>query len=212
MRFGDREDAGRQLGVRLSELKLVDPVVLGLPRGGVPVAAAVAAGLSATFDVFVARKVGAPDHEELGIGAVAEGDHDVVVSEAAPQLGIGQAQLEALADRARAELDRRVRTYRGDRKLPELAGRDVAVVDDGLATGVTAEAALRALRARRPRRLVLAVPVAAPESVRRLAAVADDVVCLAAPAHFYAVGQWYDAFPQLTDAAVLELLGTARLE
>jgi putative phosphoribosyl transferase len=158
MRFRDRVDAGRALAELLSTTQLTDPVVLGLPRGGMPVAAEVATLLGAQFDVFVARKVGAPGHEELGIGAVAEGSDEVVVTDTARQLGIGTEEMAALAARAREELERRVDAYRGGRELPGLTGRDVVLVDDGLATGVTAQAALGALTRHRPRRLILAVP------------------------------------------------------
>jgi putative phosphoribosyl transferase len=209
MRFRDRADAGQQLAERLRGARLVAPIVLGLPRGGIPVAAEVAAALGAPLDVFVARKVGTPGHEELGIGAVAEGLEEPVVSDVARQLGISAADLRTLADRAQDELRRRVALYRGGRSLPPLIGRDVIVVDDGLATGVTAEAALRALRRWRPSRLVLAVPVCARETAARLAGVADEVVCVETPAQFYAVGEWYQDFSQTTDEEVLDLLERA---
>jgi putative phosphoribosyl transferase len=138
------------LADRLGELTSLDPLVLGLPRGGVPVAAEVADRLGAQLEVFVARKVGAPGREEAGIGAIAEGSDELIVTETAAALGIDHARMQELADRARQELRRRVEVYRGDRALPDVAGRDVILVDDGLATGVTAEAALRALRKRRP--------------------------------------------------------------
>lgn len=157
------------------------------------------------MDVVVARKVGAPGHAEYGIGAVAEGGAVVRNDEA----WLPEARFAALADTERDELQRRVRRYRGDRALPEVEGRDVVLVDDGLATGVTAEAALVALRARGPRRLVLAVPVAAPESAARLAGIADDVVAVLVPGAFMAVGQWYESFPQTSDEEVLALLATA---
>ncbi len=210
MRFHDRTDAGRQLAEQLRGRTFVDAVVLALPRGGVPVAFEVAKALGAPLDVFVARKIGAPGQKELGVGAIAEGSDDVVASEVARMLDIDDRRLRALAERERPELDRRVAQYR-DGPLVDVTGRDVIVVDDGLATGVTAEAALRALRKRKPRSLVLAVPVAAPDVADRLKAVADDVVCILYPNDFRAVGLWYDTFSQTSDAEVNELLARARL-
>jgi putative phosphoribosyl transferase len=206
--FRDRADAGRRLAERLRSLPLplTSPVVLALPRGGVPVGAEVAAALGAPFDVFVARKVGAPGHEEYGIGAVAEGLDEPVVSGAAGRLGLSDADVRVLAERARGELDARVTRYRGGRPLLDVTGKDVVLVDDGLATGVTAEAALVALRRAGPRSLVLAVPVCAPDAAERLRSVADDVVCVHAPRAFFAVGQWYRDFTQTTDGEVLRLL------
>jgi len=206
MPFRNRRDAGRQLAARLSTLDVSEPVVLGLPRGGVPVAAEVAASLNAPVDVFVARKIGAPGHEELGIGAVAEGSPDPVVTDLAARLGLGPADVESLAARARADLGRRVAAYRGERPLPDVRGKDVVLVDDGLATGVTAEAALRSLRRLGPRRLVLAVPVCSRETAARLGAFADDVICAETPALFAAVGEWYEDFSQTTDEEVLDIL------
>jgi putative phosphoribosyl transferase len=207
-RFRNRREAGKTLAARLGEAPFTDAVVLALPRGGVPVAYEVAVALHAPLDVFVARKVGAPGHEELGIGAIAEGSDVLIVTESAHALGLTSAELVALAERERIELRRRVADYRGDAKLGDLKGRDVILVDDGVATGVTAEAALRALRLRDPRRLVLAVPVCAPDTARRLATIAEQVVCLAAPTDFFAVGAWYD-FSPTSDTEVLELLRAA---
>jgi putative phosphoribosyl transferase len=210
MRFRDRADAGRRLAEAVRERQLTDPMVLGLPRGGVPVAFAVAGILDAPLDVFVARKIGAPGDPELGIGAIAEGDVVVADALAVQILGVSGETFNQLAERERRELQRRVERYRGSRPVPDLSGRTVVLVDDGLATGVTAEAALRALRERAPTRLVLASPACADDTVERLSALADDVVCVLCRADFYAVGQWYECFDQTTDDEVVELLVRSR--
>jgi putative phosphoribosyl transferase len=209
MRFRDRTDAGRQLARRLQQMRLVQPVVLALPRGGVPVAFEAADALDAPLDVFVARKVGAPGHTEYGIGAIAEGGVVVADEDALRMLGVSQGRFEQLLAVEKREVDRRVQQYRRGRDLVEMRDRDVVLIDDGLATGVTAEAALRALRQRRPHRLVLAVPACAPETAARLEGVADEVVCLIAPADFNAVGWWYANFDQTSDNEVLDLLDRA---
>ena len=198
MRFRDRHDAGVRLADAVAALDLRAPLVLAMPRGGVPVAAPVAARLGAPLDVVVACKIGAPGHAELGIGAAAE---DGIV------VWTGASDTEGML-RAQAEVDRRVARYRGGRPRPSTRGRDVVVVDDGLATGVSAEAALRWTRLDDPDRTVLAVPVGASDTVRRLTApgLADEVVCLLQPAGFGAVGAWYDDFSQTSDAEVDELL------
>ena len=204
-RFRDRVDAGRQLADRLPA-DLDDPIVLALPRGGVPVAKEVADRLGAPLEVLVARKIGAPGHAELGIGAIAEGGA-IVGSDLVRALRLSANEFEALAERERGELARRVERYRGSRPLPVVEGRDVVLVDDGLATGVTAEAALRALRDEAPRRLVLAVPVCSPDTAHRLVPPADEVVCVLSPRDLIAVGVWYDDFTQTSDDEVLALLG-----
>ncbi len=209
MRFRDRTDAGRRLAEHVVTLALPRPVVLALPRGGVPVAVEVARALHAPLDVFVARKVGAPDNPEFGIGAVAEGDGVVANDDALRSLGLSADEWAALVTTERAELARRVDRYRGGGPLPDIAGRGVVLVDDGLATGVTAEAALVALRTLSPDRLVLAVPTCAGATATRLAAVADDVVCVATPDPFYAVGQSYEHFEQVGDDEVVALLRAA---
>lgn len=204
MRFRDRADAGRRLADRVAELGLRDPVVLALPRGGVPVAYEVAERLAAPLEVFVVRKVGMPGMPELGIGAVAEGGI-LVRTPAVPALLDRQA-FEALAETEQRRLDQQVQRYRGTRPLPRLAGRDVVLVDDGLATGVTARAGLLAVREAHPARLVLAAPVCSPDAAAAFHPVADDVVCLMAPEGFLAVGEWYDDFGQTSDEEVLRLL------
>ena len=206
VRFADRRDGGQQLAKALAHLRLVEPVVLALPRGGVPVGLEVAHALRAPLDVFVVRKIGAPGHKEYAIGAIAEGGTPIFDAAAVHALELARDQLEGLARVERAELDRRVRRYRGARPLPPLAGRDVVLVDDGLATGLTAEAAVRAVKEHEPRRVIVAVPACAPESRARLEQIADEVVCVIAPPEFHAVGQWYDHFDQTSDAEVAAAL------
>lgn len=206
--FRDRFAAGGALASGLTELELDAPLVLGLARGGVPVAAAVARSLAVEFDVFVSCKIGLPGREELGIGAVAEGLDQPVFSHLAVEFGVGDRVLWDLAELARAEVARRVRLYRGGRALPQIFGNDVLLVDDGLATGVSAEAGVRALRQHGPRRLVLAAPVCAPDSARHLTLLADDVICGVAPRELLSVGDWYDDFSQTTDREVLDLLAS----
>jgi putative phosphoribosyl transferase len=204
--FTDRAEAGRILAERIAHLGLTDPLVLALPRGGVPVAYEIAQRLGVPFDVLITRKIGCPGQPELGVGAIAEGGDPVFDADLLRRLGLTERDLDATARRERAELDRRVAVYRGERALPPLRGRDVVVADDGLATGGTARAALAAVRSKEASRVVLAVPVGAAQTVQALSADADDVVVLAAPSAFHAVGQWYQHFEQLTDAEVLELL------
>lgn len=206
MYFADRRDAGRRLAAEVRDAAPADPVVLGLPRGGLPVAAEVATALGAPLDVFVARKIGAPGHRELGIGAIAEGSAEIVVSDTAYHLGMSTEDVAAHGTEQRAELERQQRKYRGARELPDVAGHDVVLVDDGLATGVTAQAALRALREHQARRLLLAVPVCATETAGRLTGIADQVLCVLSRADFLSVGAWYHDFAQVDDAEVLAVL------
>jgi putative phosphoribosyl transferase len=211
LRFRDRAQAGRLLAERL-EAHSGDAslLVLGLPRGGVPVAFEVARALGAPLDVFVVRKLGVPGHEELAMGALASGGMRVLNQEVVLGLGIGEETIARTVAAEHAELDRRERAYRGERGPIEVAGRTVVVVDDGLATGSTMLAAVRALRAQRPRRLVAAVPVAAHETGDRLRPEVDELVCASTPEPFHAVGLWYDDFAPTSDAEVRELLERSR--
>jgi len=208
-RFDDRRDAGRQLAERLLPLADADPVVVALPRGGVPVGREVAAALGAALEILAVRKLGAPHNAEYGIGAIAEDGTRVFDSEALAVLGISGGELDEIVARETAELRRRVLAYRAGRPPLPVASRTVIVVDDGVATGVTDTAALRALRRQRPGLLVLAVPVCSPDSAARLRAEADELVCLAEPARLRGVGQWYRDFSQVSDEEVIAALGTA---
>jgi predicted phosphoribosyltransferase len=177
-------------------------VVLGLPRGGVPVAAQVADALGAPLDVFVVRKLGVPGHEELAMGAIASGGIVVVNEEVVSSLGVDRLTLDAVIERERREVARREAAYRGDRPAPSLAGRTVVLVDDGLATGATMRAAVEAVRQAGPRLVVAAVPVGAPATCMDLSNVADRVVCLVTPEPFIAVGAYYADFSQTSDQEV----------
>jgi putative phosphoribosyl transferase len=209
MRFHDRIDAGRRLAERLDRFaKQPDVVVLGLPRGGIPVANEVAARLGAPLDVFLVRKLGVPGHPELAMGAIAEGGVEVLSRDLIHQLGIPDALVERVAVRERLELERRDAVYRGNRGAVPLHDRTVILVDDGLATGSTMQAAILALRQRKPKRIIVAVPVGAKETCQSLARSADEVVCVATPDPFNAVGLWYEDFSQTSDDEVRRLLGS----
>lgn len=210
MRFDDRRQAGQELGVRLLEWAadgdLTDVVVLALPRGGVPVAAEVARALHVPMDVLVVRKIGAPGAREVGIGAVVGEDPPVFDRLALEVLGLDESEFAADVAMERLELHRRDDLYRAGRPEPQVQGRSVILVDDGLATGITAHAALRHLRRQNPGRLILAVPVCAPRSVVELKEEADDLMCLHQPHNFQSVGQWYADFGQVSDREVLDTL------
>ena len=209
-RFRDRREAGQVLADTLTAYAgRPDVLVLALPRGGVPVAYEVARALGAPLDVFLVRKLGVPGHEELAMGAVATGGVRVLNDQVVGALGIPPSVIEAVAAWQQQELARRERLYRGDRLPPDVRGRTVILVDDGLATGSTMRAALAALRRQQPARLVVAVPTAAPETCDELRAEADDVVCATTPEPFHSVGLWYEDFSQTTDEEVRELLERA---
>ena len=209
MPFLDRADAGRRLAGALERFRGRSPVVLALPRGGVPVGLEVARALGAPLDVIDARKLGAPGHEELAVGAIAPGavyvDRMLV-----RRLGVSLAYLEQITATEGRELERRERLYRSGRPPLDVEGRVVILVDDGLATGATARAAVASLRQRRPAQVILAVPVGAPETVARLREVADDVVCLEMPPDFRAVSLAYRDFSPTSDAEVVSCLAAAR--
>jgi len=211
--FRDRTEAGRLLTARLEKYAgKPDVMVLALPRGGVPVAFEVAKALHAPMDVFVVRKLGIPGHEELAMGAVATGGVRVLNDQVVHVLGIPDYVIAAVVDWETEELKRRERLYRGDRPPPDVRGKTVILVDDGLATGSTMLAAVQALRQQGPARIVVAVPVAAPDTCELLKAHVDEVVCAATPEPFYAVGLWYQDFSQTTDEEVRELLGRSASE
>lgn len=207
MVFKDRTDAGRQLAAKLAAyVDRPDVLVLALPRGGVPVAFEVARELRAPLDVFLVRKLGVPGHEELAMGAIATGGVRVLNTGVVGQLGISEEVLDAVAAEELRELERRERAYRGDRPAPEVRGRTVILVDDGLATGSTMRAAVTALRRQEPERLIVAVPVGSPETCAEFEEETDETVCAQTPRPFRAVGMWYEDFSQTTDEEVHELL------
>lgn len=209
MRFRDRAEAGRLLAELVVRLDLEAPVVLGMARGGVPVAAELSKALGAPLDVLVVRKLGYPRQPELAMGALGEGGVRVLNDDLLAQLHVAPSVLDEVAAREEVELQRRLATYRQGRRSVEVHGRSAVVVDDGLATGATARAAISVVRARGARRVVLAVPVAPPAAVRALEAVADDVVCVEVSERFFGIGQWYDDFRQVSDEEVRLLLAGA---
>jgi putative phosphoribosyl transferase len=210
--FLDRRDAGARLATALERFKGEKPVILALPRGGVPVAFEVARALAAELDLLLVRKIGAPGHRELAIGAVVDGKNPQlvlnreIIAHAPPPPGY----IEAEQKRELAEIERRRQLYRGAEPPPDLKGRTVIVIDDGIATGATMKAALRGVRQNEPRQLVLAVPVAPPDTLQALATECDEVICLSAPEWFHAVGSHYVDFAQTTDEEVVSLLAQAK--
>jgi len=207
--FEDRADAGRVLAQVLMVYKKDNPIVLALPRGGVVVGYEVARALDAPLDVIVARKLGAPGHEELGIGAIAPGGVRILDEEVLQWLGISEAQIKRVTARETEEMNRRLHLYRGNRPPLDVSGRTAILVDDGLATGVTARAAIESVRRQEPQRLIVAVPVCASETAERLRPRVDNLVCASVPPNFRAVGLWYNRFAQTTDQEVIALLDRA---
>jgi putative phosphoribosyl transferase len=209
--FRNRTEAGQLLAWELERYaKCKDVIVLGLPRGGVPVAYEVAKALKASLDVFVVRKLGLPGHRELAMGAIATGGVRVLNEEVMQELGISQLTIDAIAVEEQKELAHRELAYRGQRSPPQIRGKTVILVDDGIATGSTVRAAIQAIRLQHPARLVVAVPTAAPSSYREIASQVDEMVALMTPEDFCAVGQWYLDFSQTTDEDVTRLLEKAR--
>ena len=209
--FRDRVHAGQVLAEQLGRYaNRPDVLVLALPRGGVPVAYEVAVALQVPMDVFLVRKLGVPGHEELAMGAVASGGLRVLNDDVVHGLGVTEAVIDRVAEKEMIELSRREREYRGDRPEPDPGGRIVILVDDGLATGSTMRAAAQALATRQPAKIVVAVPLAAPETCQALAREVDEVICAVTPQPFYAVGLWYEDFDQTSDEAVRTLLAEAR--
>jgi len=211
-RFKDRAEAGRVLAQELRRHGYADrpgTLVLALPRGGVPVAFEVARSLPAALDVFIVRKLGLPGHEELAMGAIATGGVRVLNEEVVRPLWISADVIDQITQVEQAELQRRERDYRGDRPVPEIQGRTVIIIDDGLATGSTMRAAVAALRRQSPSKIVVAVPVASEQTCDEFRKEVDDVICAATPEPFRAVGLWYDQFSQTSDDEVRELLRRA---
>lgn len=210
MLFHDRTDAGKQLAEKLMHYAdRPDVLVLALPRGGVPVAFEVAQALHAPLDIFLVRKLGVPGYEELAMGAIASGGVRILNRDVVESLEISEQSIEAVAAAEQAELERRERAYRDNRPAPNVQGKTVILVDDGLATGSTMRAAATALRKCDPAALVVAVPVGSPDTCQDFQDLADETVCAATPEPFYAIGAWYENFSQTSDADVQELLSRA---
>jgi predicted phosphoribosyltransferase len=212
-RFRDRADAGRRLAAELRRYTdRTDVIVLALPRGGVPVGYEVASALRVPLDVFVVRKLGLPWHEELAMGALASGGVRILDEDLIRAARVSEEDIQHVTAAEQVELARREQLYRGDRRFPDLSGTTAILIDDGLATGSTMRAAVAALRLEHPARVIVAVPLASPETCEAFLNVADDIVCAETPEPFHAVGLWYDDFSQTTDNEVHELLERARAQ
>ncbi len=208
-RFEDREEAGRLIGGMLEKYGGEDVILLGLPRGGVPVAYAAAKVIDAPMDIFQVRKLGTPGHEELAMGAIASGGVKVLNDEVLRSINVSDEEIESVARKEQEELERRDQKYRGDRPMPRIEGRTVILVDDGLATGSSMRAVVKAIKTLNPAKIVVAVPVAAPEVCEQFTQIVDEVICVRTPTPFQAVGLWYENFGQTTDEEVTEILGKA---
>lgn len=211
MIFQDRQEAGRLLAEELIEYQDEEPIILALPRSGVPVAFPVAQKLKTPLDVLVVRKIGAPNNPEYGIGAIAENGVVVLDQRAVSLLGVSEEQLKQLKEKENAELERRVQKYRGGKILPPLKDRLVILVDDGLATGVTAQAAITAVKKEKPRAIIFAAPVCARDSVSKIKNKVKEIVCLHLPTDLRAIGQYYRHFEQTSDVEVIELLEASQV-
>lgn len=207
--FQDRDDAGRQLAKKLKKYRDDAPLILALPRGGVPVAYQVSLALKAPLDVFAVRKIGAPGNPEFGIGSVAP-DVLFLDENSLQMLGLRHADLREIIAAEQQELKRRLHLYRGDTDFPNIMGKTVILIDDGVATGVTTHAALQGIHRLKPRKLILAVPVAPLEAIEILKKLVDELICLEIPPLFYAVGAFYQSFPQVSDNEVIGLLNQAK--
>ena len=210
--FKDRQEAGQILANKLSNYAKQNVIVLGLPRGGVPVAFEVAKALKATLDVYVVRKLGVPGHEELAMGAIASGDVRILNKPAIADLLISEEEIEAETRKEREELKRRELLYRDDRPPLDVTNRTVILVDDGIATGSTIKAAIAALKKQKAGRIVVAVPVAPSSTIEEIKGDVDEVICVSSPEFFYAISLWYDEFPQTSDEEVRELLKKAEMK
>ncbi len=212
MIFEDRVEAGRKLGEALKHYRDQDVIILAVPRGGVVVGYEVARALNAPLDVVIPRKIGAPGQPELAIGAIAIDEKPLLDHQMINLLGVSAEYIKAEVRRQKEEIERRRKIYRNDRPFPDLSGKTVILVDDGIATGYTMMAAAHAIRRMQPGKLVLAVPVAPPEAVARLKPLVDELIVLETPEPFFSVGSWYERFEQTTDEEVIELLRKAEEE
>jgi predicted phosphoribosyltransferase len=210
-KFNDRYQAGQVLANALSAYaNRSDVVILALPRGGVPVASEIAKALAVPLDVFIVRKLGVPGHEELAMGAIATGNVTVFNEDVLREIPVSKAAIERVIQAEQQELQRREKTYRGNRPFPILKNKIVILVDDGIATGASMRAAIQAIKQNHPARLIMAVPVAAFATCKAMAALVDELVCPLRPQFFYAVGEWYDEFPQTSDEEVFKLLAETK--